>query len=216
MNFDDFCHARIVGEQPLRGYPLDKLLSRPMNLLIEFFPLVLFLAAYMYKDIYLALIVLMVAMPVALLIKYLRTRSLDKMFFWSTVFLLVAGGFTLYFRNPLILKWKPTVFYWVVALAFLGSQFLSDKPLAQRLFGLVDGFSLEKITHTQWTKLNIAWVFFAVAAGILNIYVAYNFDEATWVKFKVFWLTAITFVFLFAQTLWIANIIGDDEEQELE
>ncbi|MCH9695838.1 MAG: septation protein IspZ [Gammaproteobacteria bacterium] len=187
-----------------------------MNLLIEFFPLILFLAAYLYKDIYLALIVLMIAMPVALLIKYIRTKKLDKMLFWSTVFLLVAGGFTLYFRNPLFVYWKPTVFYWAVAIAFLGSQFVSDKPLAQRFFGLVEGLNMEKITRAQWVKLNIAWVLYAIAAGILNIYVAYNFEEATWVKFKVFGLMAITFVFLLGQTLWIANIIGDDEEQEQE
>ena len=60
------------------------------------------------------------------------------------------------------------------------------------------------------------WVAFFVAAGILNIYVAYNFEQATWVKFKVFGLTALTFEFMITQTLWIANLIGDDETEEEE
>ena len=62
--------------------------------------------------------------------------------------------------------------------------------------------------------MNLIWVAFFVVAGLLNIYVAYNFSEKAWGTFKVFGLMAITFVFMLAQTLWIANIIGDDEEQE--
>ena len=185
-----------------------------MNLLFEFLPLILFLGAFFYKGIYFALVVLMIAMPIGLFVKYARTRVLDKMYFWSTVFLLIAGGLTLYFRNPLFLYWKPTVFYWVVAIAFLASQFVSDTTLVQRFFGLVDGLSLEQISAAQWKKLNLVWVLFFIGAGILNIYVAYNFEQATWVKFKVFGLMALTFVFMLAQTMWIASLIGDDEHEE--
>jgi intracellular septation protein len=187
-----------------------------MTLVFEFLPLILFLGAFLYKDIYFALIVLMVAMPVGLIIKYIRTRNFDKMYFWSTVFLLVAGALTLYFRNPMFLYWKPTIFYWVVAVAFLGSFWVGDKPLVQRFFGLVEGMPLEKITKADWNKLNMVWVVFFIAAGILNIYVAYNYSEATWVKFKVFGLMALTFVFMLAQTFWIANLIGGDDIDELE
>ena len=185
-----------------------------MNLLFEFLPLILFLGAFFYKGIYFALVVLMIAMPIGLFAKYVRTRLFDKMYFWSTVFLLIAGGLTLYFRNPLFLYWKQTVFYWVIAIAFLGSQFIGDTTLVQRFFGLVDGLSLEKISAAQWKKLNLVWVLFFVGAGILNIYVAYNFEQATWVKFKVFGLMGLTFVFMLAQTMWIANLIGDDEHEE--
>ena len=181
-----------------------------MNLLFEFFPLILFLGAFYYKGIYFALVVLMVAMPIGLLVKYLRTRTLDKMYLGSTIFLLVAGALTLYFRDPVFLFWKPTAFYWVVAIAFLGSQWIGEMPLAKRFFGMIDEFPVDKITAVQWNRLNIVWVLFLLGAGLLNIYVAYNFEMATWVKFKVFGLMAITFVFLFGQTFWIARLIGDD------
>jgi len=183
-----------------------------MNLLFEFLPLILFLVAFFYKGIYFALVVLMIAMPIGLIVKYVRTQTFDKMYFWSTVFLLVAGTLTLYFRNPLFLYWKPTAFYWVVAVAFLGSFWVGDRPLVQRFFGLVEGMPLGKITRAQWNKLNIVWVLFFVAAGLLNIFVAYNYSQETWVKFKVFGLMAITFVFMLVQTIWIANLIGDDDE----
>ncbi len=187
-----------------------------MNLLFEFLPLILFLGAFFYKGIYFALVVLMIAMPIGLLVKYARTRTFDKMYFWSTVFLLVAGALTLYFRNPLFLYWKPTVFYWVVAIVFLGSFWVGDQPLVQRFFGLVEGMPLGKITRAQWNKLNIVWVLFFVAAGLLNIFVAYNFSQETWVKFKVFGLMALTFVFMLLQTFWIANLIGDENINQVE
>lgn len=187
-----------------------------MHLLFEFLPLILFLGAFLYKGIYFALVVLMIAMPIGLIIKYVRTKKFDKMYFWSTVFLLVAGALTLYFRNPLFLYWKPTAFYWVVAVAFLGSIWIGDKPLVQRFFGMVEGMPVEKITRAQWNRLNIVWALFLFAAGILNIYVAYNFSQATWVKFKVFGLMSLTFAFMLAQTFWIASLIGNDDPDELE
>jgi intracellular septation protein len=187
-----------------------------MSLLFEFLPLILFLAAFAYKDIYAALITLMIAMPIGLLVKYVRSKKLDKMYLWSTIFLLVAGAFTLYFRNPLFLYWKPTAFSWAVAIAFLGSQFFSDTTFVERFFGLIDGFSVEKITQAQWKKLNIVWVLFFLVTGFLNIYVAYNFEEATWVKFKVFGLMGLTFIFMLGQSLWIANLMGDEDPDEPE
>ena len=182
-------------------------------MIFEFFPLLLFLGALILKDIYAAVAVLMIAMPIGLAVKTVRTGKLDKMYMWSTVFALFFGALTLYFRNPYFTYWKPTAFYWAVGLAFLASTWVGDKPLAQRFFGLVEGLNLEKITAAQWRNLNFVWVLFFVIAGMLNIYVAYNYSENTWATFKVFGLMAFTFVFMLAQTLWIANIVGDDQEE---
>ena len=181
--------------------------------MFEFLPLLLFLGALILKDIYAAVVVLMVAMPIGLAAKTIREGKLDKMYFWSTVFALLFGALTLYFHNPYFTYWKPTAFYWAVAVAFLVSTWVGEKPLAQRFFGLVEGLNLEKVSKTQWTRLNYIWVVFFAVAGILNIYVAYNYSEKTWGTFKVFGLMALTFVFMLAQTLWIANIIGDDQEE---
>ena len=60
-----------------------------MQALAEFFPLILFLIAYFLKDIYFALVVLMIAMPIGFAIKYFKTRRVDKMYMWSTILLLI-------------------------------------------------------------------------------------------------------------------------------
>jgi intracellular septation protein len=56
-----------------------------------------------------------------------------------------------------------------------------------------------------WTRLNLMWVVFFVIVGALNLYVAFNFSESTWVNFKLFGLMGLTFVFALAQGLWLAR-----------
>jgi len=181
-----------------------------MQLLLEFLPLISFLVAYLYADIYVALIVLMITMPIGLAIKYVRTRSIDKIYMWSTILLFVLGSATLYFRNPYFLYWKPTVLYCALALVFLVNRWAAKEPLVKKLFGLTGELSLERISDDQWQKLNIVWVAFWVFAGALNVVVFSYFSESTWVKFKVFGMMGIQILFLGSQLFWIARKLGDD------
>ena len=181
-----------------------------MQVLFEFLPLILFLGAYLYKGIYFAIGALMVAMPIGFAVKYVRTRTVDKMYMWSTVFLLVFGGAALYFRNADFIYWKPTAFYWAVAVAFMLSTWIGEKPLVRRFLEMGGELPTERIAATDWGRLNLVWVVFFALMGVANIYVAYNFSEEFWVNFKVFGLLAITFIFMLAQGLWLATKLGDD------
>jgi intracellular septation protein len=185
-----------------------------MQVLFEFLPLILFLGAYLYKGIYFALGVLMVAMPVGLAVKYMKTRKIDKMYLWSTVFLLIAGSATFYFDDPKFLYWKPTAFYWVVAVAFLVSMWVGDRPLVRRAFDMADDLPTDQISRSQWMALNLVWVLFFAFMGLLNIYVAYNYPEEFWVKFKVFGLMGITVVFMLGQSFWMLSKMDLPEESD--
>lgn len=188
-----------------------------MQILFEFLPLILFLGAYFWKGIYFALGVLMVAMPIGLIVKYVATRKFDKMYFWSTVFLMVAGALTFYFENPKFLYWKPTVFYWVVGAAFLASLWIGDKPLVRRFYDFAAELPTEQLAPRQWAGLNLAWVIFFASMGIVNIYVAYNFSEKFWATFKVVGLLGLTIVFIIGQMVWLIsklNLPAEDEATE--
>jgi intracellular septation protein len=107
---------------------------------------------------------------------------------------LVLGGATLMFRNPTFLYWKPTVLNWLIAIVFLGSQWIGDKTIVQRMLG-----SAAELNPQQWIRLNQIWVTFFV----INLYVAYNFSEAFWVKFKLFGMLGLTLVFVIIQSIWL-------------
>ena len=183
-----------------------------MLFLVEFAPLILFFGGYFYKDIYFAIIILMVTMPISLTIKYRMTGKIDKMLVWSTVFLFLFGGVSIYLQNPAFLYWKPTAFYWALAIAFLASQWIGDKPLVQRFFGLLGDLPMGHISPERIRMLNLVWVAFFILAGALNVIVAYNFSEQFWVNFKVFGLTALSMVFMFAQIYWILSTAKPESE----
>lgn len=170
-----------------------------MQLLLDYVPIIIFILAYFYKDIFFATGVLMAVMPVVLFIQWLLTKKLNKIYAASTALVLVLGGFTLAFRNPTFLYWKPTVLNWAIAIAFLGSQWIGEKTFVQRMLG--GAATLEK---DQWIRLNQIWVVFFLFVGCVNLYVAYNFSEAFWVKFKLFGMLGITLLFVIFQSIWLS------------
>ena len=62
-----------------------------------------------------------------------------------------------------------------------------------------------KLPDAIWFKLNIAWILFFIGSGLANLYVAFNFDEATWVNFKLFGLLGLTIIFIIAQSIYLAK-----------
>jgi intracellular septation protein len=172
-----------------------------MKALIEFLPLVAFLAAYYLRDVYVATATLMIAMPLMLLALWLLTRRLTAMPVISTLLVLGFGTLTLVLRDPDFIKWKPTAFLWGVAVVLLVSGFVSREPLVRRLLeGLAEG---RRVTAAQWRLLNWWWVACYALLGAANLAVARFYSEAAWFNFKVFGLTGAMLVFLVAQAVWL-------------
>ena len=177
-----------------------------MQLFVDYLPILAFFGAYFYKDIYFATAVLMAVMPVVLVAQYLLTKKTNKIYVASTALVLVLGTATLMFRNPQFLFWKPTVLNWAIALVFLGSQFVGDKTIVERMMG-----AAATLQKDQWNKLNLMWVVFFVFVGGVNIYVAFNYTEETWVKFKLFGMLGLTLLFVIVQTVWLTLVINKNE-----
>lgn len=170
-----------------------------MQLLIDYIPIVIFIAAYFFKDIFFATGVLMAVMPIVLVVQWLMTRKINKIYLASTVLVLVLGSATLYYRNATFLYWKPTVLNWAFAAAFMGSQWIGEKTFVQRMLG-----SAAELTRNQWTRLNLMWIVFFIFVGTVNLYVAFNFSEEFWVKFKLFGMLGLTLVFVIIQSVWLS------------
>jgi intracellular septation protein len=47
--------------------------------------------------------------------------------------------------------------------------------------------------------------------GAVNLYVAFNYDEDTWVNFKLFGMMGLTFVFVFGQALYLSRYMPDEK-----
>jgi intracellular septation protein len=171
-----------------------------MKLLADLFPVILFFVAYQLYDIYVATQVAIAAAALQIAYHWLRHRRVENSHWLTLGLLVVFGGLTLALRDPTFIKWKPTVVNWLFAAAFLLSQRFMQRGLLQRMMDhavtLPDG---------AWLRLNTAWVLFFFAMGVLNLYVAYNFSEETWVNFKLFGFLGLTLAFMLAQGFYLAR-----------
>ena len=190
-----------------------------MKQLAEFVPIALFFIVYQLKGenvslgsweytfdgIFSATAVLMAATALQVVFNYALTREFEKRQIWLLLAVVIFGGATLVFRNQMFIQWKPTIFNWVLAVAFGGSQFVGDKNLMERTLG-----SQIHLPKTVWTRLNVLWVANFAIVGALNLVVAYGYSEEIWVSYKLY--SAIGFTLLL--TLLTALLISPHLKEE--
>src|SRR5262245_36573468 len=150
-----------------------------MQLLFEFLPIVAFFIAYKFGGIFVATAVLIAATVVQAGIQWIRHRKISPMMLASAGLVLVFGGITLALKGPTFIKWKPTLLYWLFAIALIASRFIGDKPLIERALG-------EAITvdRAHCNRANTWYAIVFAALGAVNLYVAHHYSEETWVYFK--------------------------------
>lgn len=175
-----------------------------MQIFVDFLPVVAFVLAYWLTDMKTAIVVIMGAMAAQVAITYLIKRTVNRMLLASAALVIVMGTISLLIDNDLIFKWKPTMFNWTLAAVFLGSRYIGDRPVVQRLMQSVAKDEIV-LAAQDWQRLNLMWVAFFAVSGAANLYVAYRFSENVWVNFKLFGLLGMTLAFVFFQALWLSK-----------
>ncbi|MFO0750612.1 MAG: septation protein A [Myxococcota bacterium] len=169
-----------------------------MGPLFDFLPIISFFVALKFSDIYIATGVA-VAVTIAVVI-YQRVKKgrIEPMTLVSAGLMVVFGGLTIALHDETFVKWKPTVLELLLAIAFVVSRFVGDKPIAQRM--LAKAFEAER---RVWLRVNDGLTLFFVLLAGLNLWVAYTFSTDTWATFKVFGLIGLNIVALVLATLYL-------------
>ena len=175
-----------------------------MKFLIDFFPILLFFVAFKVWGVYVATGVAIAATIAQIIYLRIKNGKVEPMQWISLGLIVVFGGATLISHNDTFIKWKPTVLYWVMAAALLGSQWLMGKNLIQKLMS-----AQVQLPQPVWDKLNYSWAIFFVLMGALNIWVAHQFDLDTWVTFKMFGGLGLMVVFVVAQAMYLSRHIQE-------
>lgn len=193
-----------------------------MKQLLELLPLVLFFGAYQmdgdtltvggwshtFDGIFSATAVLMISTALTWLISSLLEKRNDKRLMWMTLAVLLFGAATLILRDQRFIQWKPTVFNWVLAAVFLGSQFVGERTVLERVLG-----SQLSLPRRIWTRLNVLWIGNFALVGALNLFVAYRFEEAVWVSYKLYSSIGFTLALMLLTVAIVAPHVKDDGEQ---
>ncbi len=180
-----------------------------MQILVDFLPIVVFFGTYKLAGMFAATAALMVAMAIQIAVQWFRQGSVNKMLLISGALVGVFGGITLLLRDPIFIQWKPTIVNWLFAAAFLGSRFIGASTLTERMMG-----QAVELDAAMWRQMNLMWVGNFSFLGAANLYVVYNFDEATWVNFKLFGMFGLTLLMALGQVLWIAVRTSGQQPEE--
>ena len=170
---------------------------------LEFVPLIAFFVSYYYypnssqlvgeelsvEKIIFATKVFVPALVVTSALSYLILKTISKMAIITAVVVIIFGFLTVWFRNPVFIKMKPTIIYLSFSL-ILTMGLLRKKSFLQSLMG-----SALNMEDQGWLILTKRVTMFFLVLAALNEIVWRYFGQDQWVNFKTFGLPVITLIF---------------------
>jgi intracellular septation protein len=177
-----------------------------MKFLFDFFPVILFFAAFKAWDIYVATGVAIGATFAQVAWLKLRRKRVEPMLWASLAIIALFGGATLFLQDETFIKWKPTVLYWLFGLVLAGAGLAGRNLIRAMLSEQV------QLPEPIWTRLNWSWIGFFAFMGAVNLYVAYNYSTDLWVNFKLFGGMGLMLLFVIAQAVVLSRFIEDKNE----
>ena len=175
-----------------------------MQLLADFFPLLLFFIAFKWQGIYVATAVAMIASVVQ--IAWFKWKGKLSAIHWmSFAIIAVFGGATLVLHDEVFIKWKPTVLYGMFGTILAVGKLAFGRDLI--------GALLKDITlpASVWTRVTWSWAGFLFAMAVLNWYVAFHFPTETWVNFKLFGGMGLMLIFVLGQGMFLSKYVEDEK-----
>ncbi len=183
-----------------------------MKFLFDFFPVLLFFIIFKsYENqvdgMITATAALMAATFLQITYNWFRHKKIEKMHVITLVLVVIFGGATIYFKDPLFLIWKVSIANWLFAIVFYASHFIGNKtPIVKRMMQ-----ANITMPDVAWHRLSLSWVLFFVLTGVINLLVAYFFDFDTWVDFKLFGVLGLTLAFVVIQGIFLSKYINEDD-----
>ncbi len=179
-----------------------------MKFLFDMFPVILFFVAFKFWGIYPATAVAIGATLLQIGWLIARNKKIEPMLWVSLGVIVVFGGATLLLHNETFIKWKPTVLYWLFAAALGIGALVFKKNFIRSM--------MEKqmeLPEPLWGRVLLSWIAFFIVMGLLNLYVAFNYDTDTWVNFKLFGGMGLMLLFVFGQALLLAKHIQEKKPE---
>ena len=142
-----------------------------MKLLYDLFPLILFFCRHTKcTTFFVATGVAIVASFIQLTAFWVKNRRFETIHIVTLCLLVVFGGLTIIFRDPVFIKWKTTIVNWIFCSVLLYSHFAKKRTI----FEFITRAQV-KLPAEIWRMLNLHWAIFFLFIGALNLYVAFLF-----------------------------------------
>ncbi|MEP1229297.1 MAG: inner membrane-spanning protein YciB [Litorimonas sp.] len=189
--------------------------KKPNNIWLDLGPLLIFFGAFQYfkrqnlDDAMLwAAGVFAIAAIIALLISWVKHKTVSGMLIFATVIIVLTAGLAIAFDNKAIFFVKPTIINTLFGVGVIGGVILKKNAIKMMMGS---AFAMDDV---HWNTLAIRWGLFFFAMAALNEFIWRNYSEDTWANFKVFGFLPLTLIFTVLQLPFIQKhgvILGQDE-----
>lgn len=176
-----------------------------MNQMLDLLPGAAFLIALFLGDIFVATGVLIACMLALAGWYWWRDGKPHKMHTFGAIAVLILGGTTLLLKDSSFVKYKTSVVNGVIALVLLGSHFIGNKVLLQRI-----PQTTLQMPESVWRRVNLAWVGFFATVALVNLYIMHHFSDQTWGVFKTVGVSAMMFVFMMGHLPFLWRYLPQD------
>ncbi|MDJ0278825.1 septation protein A [Sphingomonas sp. 2R-10] len=132
----------------------------------------------------------MIASVAAIIVSKWKTGHVSPMLWLSAGLVVVFGALTLYFRDDVFIKMKPTIVYAMFS-AILTFGVVTGRPLLQQLLET----AYPGLSATGWRKLTVNWAIFFAFMAVLNEVVWRHSTWDFWVGFKLWGAVPLTLIF---------------------
>ena len=160
---------------------------------VEYGPIFVFFVAYYTYDLLTATAAIMGATAIALILSYGFERKIPMMPLLTAVVIGVFGGLTLWLKDDIFIKMKPTIIQSLFGFILLGGLAFG-KLFLKSVMG-----QIWNMTDRAWRTLTVRFSCYFFAMAMINELVWRTQSTDFWVNFKVFGLMGLTFVFIISQ-----------------
>jgi intracellular septation protein len=174
-----------------------------MQLLADYFPLILFFAAFKWQGIYVATAVAIAASFAQIGFLKATGKAVSPVNWMSLAIIAIFGGATLLLQDETFIKWKPTVLYGLFGLVLAVGKLAFRRDL---IAALLKDLALPA---PVWTAVTWSWTAFFAAMALANWYVAFHFPTDTWVNFKVWGGIGLFLAFALVQGFFLARYVTE-------
>ena len=169
-------------------------MNKFIKIISDFGPLLIFFIFYKKYGMGGAILPLIIATLISVVFMYYIEKKISPMPLIGAALVSIFGGLTLYFDNKIFFYMKPTIINILFALILIYGKLFLEKSLLQSILE-----NSIKLKDEGWKILTDRWIYFFIFLALLNEIIWRTQSEDLWVKFKVFGILPITFIFTLLQ-----------------
>lgn len=162
-----------------------------VGLLLEFGPILIFLASFEYYHVFKATSLLMISTIISTIVTYRIQKRIPYIALYVALITIAFGYLTIMHKEPRFIQMRDTLYDLTCAITLLFGLMIRVSFLKMAFHNIIP------LADRAWRRLTYAWIVYFLAIALLNEYVRHTFTLDQWFLFKSA-IVVVTVIFGFS------------------